>query len=319
VRRAWLLACLTLCQAAVCLAAGNGELPYPWVGRLDSSDAVFKQLQDSIALGYRAEMRGGSWPDLFYAAYRVRPGDDLLALAARFNLPYDTIASLNGLVSPAALLVGQTLLVPSLHGLFLPDNIRNDLDYLLLARSEAAPGVLAAPPTTATATNPEAMTVAVFLPERREFRFLAGIRFSATERGFFLNPGFRLPVSGASLSSAYGMRQSPIDGRHRMHSGIDLAAPAGSPVLAARAGRVVEQAWSEVLGNYIVIEHSGGLRTIYGHLSRIDTVLNQTVGSGTLIGTVGSTGLSTGPHLHFEIRLGSTSKDPADYIPGLSP
>jgi len=98
---------------------------------------------------------------------------------------------------------------------------------------------------------------------------------------------------------------------------VDLAAPFGTSVLAARDGTVIAAGEDSVLGLRVIIEHEGGLRTMYGHLSRIAIVLNQIVRSGTIIGAVGSTGLSTGPHLHFEIRLSGKARDPSSYLPGL--
>jgi murein DD-endopeptidase MepM/ murein hydrolase activator NlpD len=74
-----------------------------------------------------------------------------------------------------------------------------------------------------------------------------------------------------------------------------------------------------VLGIHVIVDHGGGLQTVYGHLKYASVVLNQTVRSGTMLGAVGSTGLSTGPHLHFEIRLSGEARDPSRYLPGLKP
>jgi murein DD-endopeptidase MepM/ murein hydrolase activator NlpD len=93
----------------------------------------------------------------------------------------------------------------------------------------------------------------------------------------------------------------------------------GTDVLAARAGRVVAIQEDPALGLMLVVEHEGGWRTIYGHLSKVFAELNQRVLSGTIIAAVGSTGLSTGPHLHFEIRMGTVHKDPSSLLPGKGP
>jgi len=151
----------------------------------------------------------------------------------------------------------------------------------------------------------------------KTFTFYPGSRLYQTERSFFLDIGFRMPLPEGVLTSAYGFRSSPIDGHDRMHEGVDLAAPQGTSVLAAREGTVSAAADDPVLGLHVVIEHEGGMRTVYGHLSSIAVVLNQTVRSGTMIGAVGSTGLSTGPHLHFEIRISGKARDPSSYLPGL--
>ncbi|MBU0954848.1 MAG: M23 family metallopeptidase [Spirochaetes bacterium] len=293
-----------------CASVYATDLPYPVIRRLQLSDAVFRQLTETIALAYRAEQRASAWPDFFVAVYTTTVADDLFSLAARFNIPYETLATLNGLSNPAALSPGTQLLIPSIHGVFVPMVQRNDLDFLLMARNMEE----------ITDLEHRVVEITVYAATGPlEFQFSPGRRFSSTERSFFLNPGFRLPVPDAVYTSAYGIRKSPIDGHYRKHNGIDLAAPAGTSVLAAKSGIVIEQGNNEVLGLYILLDHGAGIRTLYGHLSRVDTVLNQSVISGSIIGAVGSTGWSTGPHLHFEIQFGSVTRDPSEFIQGLSP
>jgi murein DD-endopeptidase MepM/ murein hydrolase activator NlpD len=187
-------------------------------------------------------------------------------------------------------------------GIFIAEQARNDLDLLLAARLDTG----------------ETMPVLLSMDGGGRLRFYPGSRMLGMERSFFLNVGFRLPLPSGVLTSSYGMRRSPIDGLHRMHAGVDLAAPAGTAVFAARGGMVVETGNDPVLGLYLILEHEGGWRTVYGHLSSISVMLNQKVLSGTIVGRVGSTGLSTGPHLHFEIRMGGSSRDPSNYLHGLS-
>jgi murein DD-endopeptidase MepM/ murein hydrolase activator NlpD len=105
------------------------------------------------------------------------------------------------------------------------------------------------------------------------------------------------------LSSGFGMRKHPVMGARRMHLGIDIPKPYGTPVYPARSGVVVDQGWHEGYGLLVVIRHPDGFTTRYGHMSKILVKVGQLVQRGkTLIGKVGSTGLSTGPHLHFEMR-----------------
>jgi murein DD-endopeptidase MepM/ murein hydrolase activator NlpD len=106
------------------------------------------------------------------------------------------------------------------------------------------------------------------------------------------------------------MRQNPVTGNTSFHQGLDLAAPQGTPVYAAQNGTVSEQGADPIYGNYIIITHNNNWISLYGHLSTIETSLYQQVNSGTLIGRVGSTGQSTGPHLHFELRQNGVSRDP---------
>ena len=119
-----------------------------------------------------------------------------------------------------------------------------------------------------------------------------------------------MPVAARALTSRFGMRSHPTLGGRRMHSGIDLAAPTGSPV-AAPAGGVVSYAnWRGGYGLLVTISHGGGLETRFAHLSRIMVAPGQQVSKGQLVGLVGSTGRSTGAHLHYEVRQNGYAVDP---------
>ncbi len=120
----------------------------------------------------------------------------------------------------------------------------------------------------------------------------------------------RTPVEGARLSSGFGMRFHPILGFSRMHQGVDFAAGTGTPVLASAAGRVIQSGWAGGYGNVIRIDHGKGLVTRYAHLSRLIAKTGQQVGQGDRVGLVGSTGLSTGPHLHYEVWQNGKPVDP---------
>ncbi len=120
----------------------------------------------------------------------------------------------------------------------------------------------------------------------------------------------RTPVEGAHITSGFGFRFHPILGYSRMHQGIDFGVPAGSPILAAAAGRVEFAGWHGGHGNYVRLAHSRNLATAYGHMSRIGVHYGQMVAQGQVIGLSGSTGLSTGPHLHFETWINGQAVDP---------
>ncbi len=122
----------------------------------------------------------------------------------------------------------------------------------------------------------------------------------------------RTPVDGARLSSRFGPRRHPILGYNRMHKGIDFAAPTGTPIYAAGGGRVVAAARNGGYGNYIRIDHTGEYATAYAHLSRFAKGISRgrRVEQGQVIGFVGSTGASTGPHLHYEVLRNGTQINP---------
>jgi murein DD-endopeptidase MepM/ murein hydrolase activator NlpD len=119
-----------------------------------------------------------------------------------------------------------------------------------------------------------------------------------------------MPVSGARLSSGFGMRFHPILGFSRMHQGVDLAAPYGTPIVAAEDGVVRFAGWHGGHGNFVQIAHAGGMGTGYGHMSAYVVRSGESVQAGQLIGYVGSTGLSTGPHCHFEVYQSGVPIDP---------
>lgn len=112
------------------------------------------------------------------------------------------------------------------------------------------------------------------------------------------------------LSSSFGVRSDPMGRGHRMHSGIDIPGALGTPVLSAGPGRVAFSGWAGGYGNLVVVDHSNGMRTRYGHLLRSTVTPGDIVGAGTVIGLMGSTGRSTGSHLHYEIRIGGTAVNP---------
>ena len=129
-----------------------------------------------------------------------------------------------------------------------------------------------------------------------------------------VNVPSRMPLEGATLTSDYGMRTHPVLGGRRNHTGIDLAAPTGTPVYASADGVVGKAEWFSTYGNYIQIEHGGEMQTRYAHLSGYAVAAGEQVRKGQLIGYVGSTGRSTGPHLHYEVRVAGEAVDPTPYM-----
>ncbi|MGU7816114.1 M23 family metallopeptidase [Burkholderia sp. AW49-1] len=132
---------------------------------------------------------------------------------------------------------------------------------------------------------------------------------------------FVLPVSHYRISSSFGMRTHPVHGEQHGHTGVDLAAPAGTPVHAAGAGKVRFIGWEPGYGNYVVLQHPGGHTTWYGHLSAFEKGLRagMTVTQGQRLGAVGSTGTATGPHLHFEVRAKNVPIEPLAFIARTTP
>ena len=124
----------------------------------------------------------------------------------------------------------------------------------------------------------------------------------------------RMPLSGFRMTSDYGMRTHPILGRRKRHKGVDLAAPTGTAVYATADGMIGRAEYSRSYGLVIYADHGAGLETRYAHLSKLAVAEGERVKKGDLIGYVGSTGRSTGPHLHYEVRLRGLAVNPIPYM-----
>lgn len=125
--------------------------------------------------------------------------------------------------------------------------------------------------------------------------------------------GVVAPVD-AEPTSRFGPRTDPITGEHRLHDGVDFPAPEGAPIRAALPGVVSYAGPKGGYGNVVIVDHADGSQTLYAHQSRVGASVGQTVQAGEVIGFVGSTGRSTGPHLHFELRRDGQAVDPAPLL-----
>jgi len=123
-----------------------------------------------------------------------------------------------------------------------------------------------------------------------------------------------VPLEGFRLTSGFGMRNHPVLGRRRAHKGIDLGAPTGTPILAAADGIISRADWFGSYGLYVSVEHGGEIQTRYAHMSRLNVAKGQRVSKGDVIGFVGTTGRSTGPHLHYEVRIADEAVNPIAYM-----
>jgi len=140
----------------------------------------------------------------------------------------------------------------------------------------------------------------------------AGEILAAPRTGVSVPSG--MPMVAVAITSGFGMRDHPILHMRRQHQGIDLAAPRGTPVYATADGIVGMAQWYSSYGNYVQIEHGGDMETRFGHLTSFTVQAGDAVHKGDLIGYVGTTGRSTGPHLHYEVRVANVAVDPRPYM-----
>ena len=129
-----------------------------------------------------------------------------------------------------------------------------------------------------------------------------------------VSSGYAWPIAG-EITSPFGWRVHPVFGTEKFHTGLDIAADYGDPIVASNSGTVIYADWMGGYGNAVMIDHGGGIVTLYGHNSSLAVYDGQQVAKGQIIAYAGSTGYSTGPHCHFEVRIHGEVTDPLDYLP----
>ena len=273
---------------------------YPLIEQKNLSNILFRQITDDISSYYRNSEQNKTLRPLQIYRISLKSEETIFTIAARFNLPYESITTLNHIDRPATLSAGTELLIPNTPGIFIPAFPESDIEYMIRSWRK----------------TDDATEIKIFNGTSNTFYFLAGEKFHKVERSFFLGLMFRFPLPVGIISSRYGERVNPITGTSHFHNGIDIAAPEGTEVMASRAGTIQLVDYNDICGNFISIIHENSYETLYCHLKKVFVQLNQKVQSGMIIATVGNTGMSTGPHLHFEIRNLGETKDPSLMIPG---
>lgn len=241
---------------------------------------------------------------LSYTSYRVKKGDMIGFIADEFGVTQDTIISVNNIHSSRLIQIGQYLKIPSEPGILY--TVRNDGE---------TPSTIAAK----YKVNPErcaslnGLELNASLSAGRTL-FVPDAELDWVTRQEINGDLFKKPLhSRYYFSSMYGWRSSPFDSTRRtFHSGIDMACARGTSIYAALDGTVSTTGWSDVYGNYVIIRHHSGYKTLYAHMSQILVTKGQHVSTATRIGRVGSTGMSTGPHLHFTVYKNGRTVNPAN-------
>lgn len=265
---------------------------------LSTRNVLFRQYCQDVEQSYKSiAQQKDEQPQIFYS-YTATKDDDLLALSSRFSIPYETIATLNKISSTDELLTGKKLLIPVTAGIFVAD--KPSSSYEILIQKEYAPLLDS--------------TKYTYEINGKLYYFLRNQRFSPTQRAFFVDTTMKMPLDNSVLTSNYGYRVSPISKKWKFHAGVDLAAPEGTSVYACKRAQVSQTGYNSTYGNYIILLHTGGMTSLYAHLSKIEVKKGDSVMAGAIIGKVGTTGASTGPHLHFEIRVNGSPTNPGKLI-----
>jgi murein DD-endopeptidase MepM/ murein hydrolase activator NlpD len=235
---------------------------------------------------------------LLYDTHIVKSGENISELAVNLGLHQGTIISVNKITNTRLLQIGKVLKIPNQDGILY--SVKNGDSLGSIAEKYKADVQAIKTANELFSSNIKAGTD-LFIPGAR----LDWVSLQEINGDLFI-----WPVSGA-ITSPYGSRKDPFNGsRRQFHTGLDIRGSTGTPIRAAMSGRVSQVGYDNVLGNYVIINHHSGYRTLYGHMSVIRTRTGAYVGTGERIGDVGSTGLSTGPHLHFTVYKNGVTVNP---------
>ena len=235
---------------------------------------------------------------LLYDIHIVQSGENVSELAVSFGLNQDTIISINKITNTRLMQIGKVLKIPNqdgiLHTVRSGDTLSSIAERYKVNEEDIK---------TANELFSEKVAAGkdLFIPEAK----LDWVTLQEINGDLFI-----WPLDGR-ITSSYGYRMDPFNAnRRQFHSGMDISGGMGTPIKAAMSGRVSAVGYDDILGNYVVVSHHSGYRTLYGHMSVIRTRTGASVAMGERIGDVGTTGLSTGPHLHFMVYKNGVTVNP---------
>ncbi|MBR5933893.1 MAG: M23 family metallopeptidase [Treponema sp.] len=240
-----------------------------------------------------------------FTDYTVKAGDTISGISLKFHLNnISTIIAVNNIDNVRSLNAGKKLVIPSVDGLYYKVQSSDTIQGLAKKFSIPVEDILDTNDLTS-----DVLTVGKNL-------FIPGAKLDKAVLRRAMGDTFTCPlkINTWRLTSRCGYRSDPFTGVKQYHPGIDMATSSGTPIFAALSGKVVACGWSNIYGNYVIIDHQNGYQTLYGHMSKKLCTLNQEVNTSTRIGLVGSTGYSTGPHLHFTVYKNGKVVDPLTLI-----
>jgi len=282
--------------AALLVLGGSAARPSP-----SSRPALGSMDISQPALFEEAEAEAPEDRGLYYSVYRVARGDTLSEISDGFDLSLDTIVSFNGIENARSLQPGALLKIPNHSGILYAAKQGDDVATVAAAHEISADRVIEVNGLMSESLEPGRL---LFLPDAH----LASIKLREISGDLF-----KWPVRGW-ITSWYGWRNDPFTGARRFHNGLDIGVNEGTQLKAPMDGRVAETGWSEGSGNYVLLSHHAGWTSFYGHLESVAVKRGQRVAVGTLLGRSGSTGRSTGPHLHFSVFKNGRAANPANVL-----
>ena len=223
--------------------------------------------------------------------YTVRSGDTISGIAKKFGLGnISTLISVNDIGNVRQLAAGQKLKIPSIDGVVYSVKSGDSLNSIVSKYNISLEALV------------DVNELSSEILQKGQQLFIPGVGLDKQTLQNAMGDMFKMPISAKfRWSSPYGSRIDPIAGVKSFHTGVDMACPTGTPIYASMSGKVITAGINRVYGNYVIIDHGNGYQTLYAHMSKIIATKGQWVSQGTRIGLVGSTGYSTGPHLHFTV------------------
>ena len=239
-----------------------------------------------------------------YEEYTIGEGENLTTISRKIGVNLDTLVSVNKITNANKLKPGQKIIIPNRNGLLYTIKQNENIEDVASKYDIQLNRILAFNKIDEISDI-----------EIGDDIFLPGAKYTLDERIEKFGQMFSLPVTVTRISSLFGYRVHPITKVRTKHTGVDIPGSLNTPVYAARKGKVIFAGYSGGYGNLVIVRHDKGYTTYYGHLNKITTKIGANVGVGVMIGRMGSTGNSTGSHLHFEVRRNGEALNPIDFIP----
>lgn len=241
-------------------------------------------------------------PSLDYTAYRLKSGDMIGTLAIENGITEDTLISVNSIKATRSIQAGDYIRIPSMSGILY--TVRKDGETInSVSNKYEIDGEKCALVNSFEQTAFLKAGTQLFLPDAK----LDWVTRQEINGDLFTRP---LHDVRYYFSSNWGWRKNPFTGKRTYHGGVDMACKEGTPVYPALAGTVVNVGKNDMYGNFVEIRHHSGYKTLYAHMSTTCVSLGKYVYTNQIIGKVGSTGMSTGPHLHFAVYKNGRSQNP---------
>jgi murein DD-endopeptidase MepM/ murein hydrolase activator NlpD len=265
-------------------------------------------LLDSISTEPVALDESMGMPDLpmtlSVANYKVVKNDTLDSIARRYGLRLDTLISVNRLSDARRITAGTTLKIPNIDGVAYTIRKGENLSSIASAQGVSVLDLIDANDLSSQTIVPG------------QSLFIPGARLASYDLKKALGTLVIWPINGP-ISSSFGYRASPFTGVRQFHNGLDIVGRENTPIKAAMDGKVAETGYSAVFGNFVILTHPEGYQTLYAHLNKINVKQGTSITQGSSIGLLGSTGYSTGPHVHFGVFKRGVAIDPLKLLKGM--